>query len=409
MSIARNQLRIVRELWSRLQPLDRALPGRLQTLLADRRFGSRDRRLYRELLLTALRQARALPAPPADDETAWAARLARTCAATRETEAFRAAFASDHATAEPASPAPLELLPDWFSEEVETAPGQPAPSELAAALLDRAPVWVRQQTDTPDEMLAEWAARGWTAEPHPTLPEAWKLPPETPLSSCPAYQAGHYEIQDLGSQLILASLDLPARSPGPRWLDACAGAGGKTLQLARLLGPSARIDAADPRAAALAELRARAARAGLAARIRTMPAPRSPAAPADAASLPAAYDGVLVDAPCTGGGTWRRAPHLMACTGRADIAAAAALQLRILSGAAARVRAGGVLVYATCSVFRRENEDVAAAFLASAEGAGFRSLPPALDHGFPRLAHGLSIVPGRADNDGFYVAAFRRA
>ncbi len=396
MSIAHNHLRIARDLWLRLQPLDRGVPTRLQTLLADRRFGSRDRRLYRELLFTALRQARVLatlPAPP-DGELAWAAHLARACASTRETEAFRAAFAP---APDAALPAPLDLLPEWFADAVATAPGHPSAADLATALLARAPVWVRLQTDAPDDAFAEWAARGWAATPHAALPDAFKLPPETNLSACDTYQAGHYEIQDLGSQLILATLDLPAASPGPRWLDACAGAGGKTLQLARLLGPSARIDAVDIRSASLAELRARTTRAGLGSRVRTLDRP-------DHATR---YDGVLVDAPCSGSGTWRRSPHLMACTGASDLAVAARTQAALLADHAPCVRPGGLLVYATCSVFRHENEDVAAAFL-DAQAGLFAPVPPARDFGFPRLAHGLAIAPGREDNDGFYVAAFRR-
>ena len=403
MSVAHNQLRILRELWARLQPLDRAVPGRLQTLLADRRFGSRDRRLYRELLFTALRHARVLSTLSPDDETSWAALLARACAPVRETEAFRAAFAlaPDAANDAPTLTAlsALDLVPAWFAAELDKSPGQPTPLELAAALLARAPVWVRLQTDAPDEAFAEWAARGWVATPHPALPDALRLPAETSLSACAAYQAGHYEIQDLGSQLILASLDLPARSPGPRWLDACAGAGGKTLQLARLLGPSARVVATDIRPAALTELRSRAIRAGLGARIRTLPRPSSDEG----------YDGVLVDAPCSGSGTWRRSPHLMGCTTPADLDDAAALQTRILNEAAAHVRPGGLLVYATCSVFHRENEGVASAFLASDAGNGFTPEPTARDFGFTRLSYGLALNPGPEDNDGFYVSVFRRA
>ena len=390
MSIASNQLRIARELWVRLQPLDRALPGRLQTLLSDRRFGSRDRRLYRELLFTALRHARVLATLSADDEPGWAARVANGCAPTRDTEAFRADYASSGLSA----PSPLELTPDWFAAECDT--GQ-TPETAASSLLSRAPVWVRFQSDDPAEAQAEWAARGWLAETHPHLPEAFRLPAETNVAACAAYQSGHYEIQDIGSQAILAALDLPTRSPGSRWLDACAGAGGKTLQLARLLGPSARIDATDIRPAALAELRARAARAGLVSRIRTTPK-------ADAA---ARYDGVLVDAPCSGSGTWRRSPHLMACTRPADLAAAARLQAHILDETSAHVRPGGLLVYATCSIARTENRAVAEGFLAVHTGE-FEAVAPARDFGFPRVGPGLAIAPGVHDNDGFYVAIFRR-
>ena len=390
MSIASNQLRIARELWRRLQPLDRAVPARMQALLSDRRFGSRDRRLYRELLFTALRQARVLSTLSHDDESGWAAIVANGCAPTRDTEAFR----DEHASPAAPVPPPLALAPDWFAAECDTGR---TPETTAAALLSRAPVWVRLQSDDPSAAEAEWAARGWLAEKHPALPDARRLPPETNVSACRSYQDGHYEVQDLGSQAILAALDLPARSPGPRWLDACAGAGGKTLQLARLLGPSARIDATDIRAAALAELRVRAARSGFAARIRTTPE----------VAAAALYDGVLVDAPCSGCGTWRRSPHLMACTRPSDLATAARAQTRILHEASARVRSGGLLVYATCSVARTENRAVAEEFLTSHPG-DFEAENPAVDLGFPRVGPGLAIAPGVHDNDGFYVAIFRR-
>jgi 16S rRNA (cytosine967-C5)-methyltransferase len=390
MSIAHNQLRIARELWARLQPLDRGVPARLQTLLADRRFGSRDRRLYRELLFTALRQARALA--PLDPDN-WAAHLVATCAPTPETEPLRAAYPGPP----PPLPEPLSLLPSWFSEGCET--GRP-PSESAAALLARAPVWIRFQTTDPRPAREEWAARGWSATPHPLLPDAWRLAPETPVSGTRAYQEGHYEIQDLGSQAILAALDLPARSPGPRWLDACAGAGGKTLQLARLLGPAARIDATDIRPSALRELRARGARAGLAPLIHVLDGPAGPAT----------YDAVLVDAPCSGSGTWRRSPHLLHCTGPDDLAAAAREQTQILRSAASLVRPGGWLVYATCSIARAENRAVAEHFLAAQDGRFVPEAPP-LDLGFPRIGPseaGLALSPGLQDNDGFYFALFRR-
>ncbi|MEY4489638.1 MAG: hypothetical protein RIQ79_2146 [Verrucomicrobiota bacterium] len=395
MSVARNQARIVRDLWNRLQPLDRGTPSRLQALLSDRRFGSRDRRLYRELLLTAIRYARALSGL---DEDSWSALLARACATTRETIAFREEHAGGSGeSGRGASPAPLELMPDWFAAELDT--GQTA-MVAATALLARAPVWVRLQTDDPDTVFAEWAALGFKPEPTHVLPEAWRLPPESAVTASITYQNGHYEVQDLGSQLILASLDLRPSDRPVRWLDACAGAGGKTLQLARLLGPRARIEATDIRPAALSELRTRAVRARF-TNIHTVVRPEGE------------YDGVLVDAPCSGSGTWRRSPHLMACTALADLDASAKLQTTILNDAARRVAPGGLLVYATCSLFRRENRDVAAAFL-GAHADRFEPVPPALDFGFHTFADdrarscGLAVAPGVFDNDGFYVAVFRR-
>ncbi len=392
--IAHNQLRVVRALWERLQPLDRATPERLRALLADRRFGSRDRRLYRELLFTAMRLARTLVGV---DEATWAARVAAGCADRKETAAFRAAFAAAGVPCDE-----LDLLPGWFAAGYEASEaGEVELRRAAAALLGRAPVWVRLREGAAGEAEAAWAGPGWAWTTDPEMPAARRLPPETPVTDLPAYQTGRYEVQDLGSQAVLAALDLPARSPGARWLDACAGAGGKTLQLAELLGPSARVLACDPRASALAELRLRAGRSGLASRIETRATPGNETD----------FDGVLVDAPCTGSGTWRRAPHLMACTSEAELAAAARVQLEILTASAHRVRPGGLLAYATCSIAKAENSDVARAFLASPAGAVFRAEPPPRALGFGPGAAGLGLfmAPGLRDNDGLYLALFRRA
>ncbi len=391
-AIAHNQLRVVRGLWASLQPLDRRTPERLRGLLADRRFGSRDRRLYRELLITAMRLARGLAGA---EEAEWARRVAARCAERAETSAFRSCFA---ASGERKADDALALTPSWFAALYEG--GREAAGRGAEALLARAPVWGRLRAGADAAVEAAWAERGWGWERDAELGEARRLPAETPASEHPLYLSGHYEVQDLGSQAVVAALELPARSPGPRWLDVCAGAGGKTLQLAEALGPGARVLACDPRGAALAELRARAARAGLAGRIETRAEP----------GAEGGFDGVLVDAPCSGSGTWRRSPHLMACTGEAELAAAARAQSGILAGAAGRVRPGGWLVYSTCSVARTENSAVAEGFLASAAGAGFvaEAPPRALGFGPGAGGMGLFMAPGARGNDGLYAAYFRR-
>ena len=202
---------------------------------------------------------------------------------------------------------------------------------------------------------------------------------------------GLVEVQDLGSQLILASVGV---EPGGRWLDACAGAGGKTLQLARLLGRSGQIDAHDIRPAALAELRIRVTRAGIShVRTRTQP---------DAAG----YDGVLVDAPCSGTGTWRRAPHLKWVTTETQIARAAETQSALLRQFSAFVRPGGRLVYATCSLSQQENQAVVATFLA--EHDAFTPESFRRTFGLETSAGGVTIWPARHDTDGFFAATLRR-
>ncbi|MBS0633820.1 MAG: RsmB/NOP family class I SAM-dependent RNA methyltransferase [Verrucomicrobia bacterium] len=399
MSLAGSQQRTFLHLLVALRPewhRDENLPARIQALLArNRAFGSRDRRLYRELIYTTLRH---LPwiEPLLDTAPDRAVKIAAWLAAdTPATSRLRAELTADW----PALPVSLAeraaflqqsaeaLLPAWFREH---SPEVFAPAELDAQLR-RAPLWLRLQTDDPAAVLREFEQRGWATAPSPILPGALQVFGDVDVTQSDAYQRGAIEVQDLGSQLLLETAGL---TPGGRWLDACAGAGGKTLQLARLLGPSGHVDAYDVRPAALRELALRAARAGL-KNIAVLPAPAT-----------ATYDGVLVDAPCSGTGTWRRSPHLKWTTTARRVSQAAAQQQAILAELAPRVRPGGRLIYATCSLSRQENEDVIAAFLA--QNPAFAPVPPAQSFGFPLRGGGLTFLPARHDTDGFFVASLQR-
>jgi 16S rRNA (cytosine967-C5)-methyltransferase len=387
MSVAGSQQRTFLSLVGVLRPhwrADRAMPLRIENELRSRRaIGSRDRRLYRELLYTTLRY---LPwiEPLLDRDTARAVKIAAWLAAeSKATSAFRAAICADW----PARPATLAkqaqfleadasaLLPAWFREH---CPRVFEPAELETQLR-RAPLWLRA---TPDGLAAieqEFAQLGWRFARSEALPTALRLFADADVTKTESFARGLVEVQDLGSQLVLAQSGI---EPGGRWLDACAGAGGKTLQLAQL---AAHVDAHDVRAAALAELATRASRAGLT----NISLLREPPA--------AAYDGVLVDAPCSGSGTWRRAPHLKWTTTPETVAEHAVRQLKILSRLAARVRPGGRLLYATCSLSRRENEEVVAQFLAAQpEFAADPAHPP------------RTLLPAQHDSDGFFAAALRR-
>ena len=397
-AIIRNQQQTFGRLWRSLAPYvrtDRNLPVRLQEALRRREFGARDRRLYRELLYTALRH---LPwteeiALRSEEEAARAvAWLAADIPATHE---YRATLTAGWPPLPPTVAerarqlgVARELLPAWFWAHCPAAFVSPNLETLHT----RAPLWIRLQTDAPDAVLGEFTARGWSWRRSEIAPDACEILADADLTTTDAYRAGRFEIQDLGSQLVLASADLPR---GGRWLDACAGAGGKTLQLARLVGPEGRVDAYDVRAPALAELRRRARRAGC-GNIRVASRP-----PNDAG-----YDGVLVDAPCSGSGTWRRAPHLKWCTTPADIAAQAGRQLELLDRFSRLVHPGGRLIYATCSLSRAENQAVVAAFLH--HRPEFALVPPAPACGAPGDGPGLTILPARHDSDGFFVASLRR-
>ncbi len=397
--IVQNQQRTLDRLWRSLRPsvrTDRDLPARIKSALSRREFGARDRRLYRELLYTLLRYLpwiEELEARAGETALRAAAWLSADAPATR---AFREELVPDW----PPLPATIagraahlgvgsDLLPAWFREHCPAAFVSPNLEALHA----RAHLWIRLQTEDPAPVFADFADHGWSCRPSEILPQACQLPGNTPVISLETYRDGRFEIQDLGSQLVLASI---AIAPGGRWLDACAGAGGKTLQLARLLGRDGRVDAHDIRAEALAELETRARRAHL-TKVRVAGDP--------AAAAP--YDGVLVDDPCSGSGTWRREPHLKWSTTPAVVAAQAARQRELLAHFAGLVRPGGLLVYATCSLSRHENEDVVAAFLSS--HPKFAMVPPARPFSATAGATGLTILPAQHDSDGFFVAALRRA
>jgi 16S rRNA (cytosine967-C5)-methyltransferase len=411
MSVLGNQRRTLLTLLGALFDYwreDRNLAARIQTLLArNRSFGSRDRRLYRELIYTTLRYLPWMePLLQTRSETAVSC-IAWLAADLPATSAFRAAFVghwppcpcsvaakaailAERFPEDFKSAAPLDsrqLLPDWIDDEC---------SELLAppnldVIHTRAPLWLRVNPAYTQDVLREFATHSWRTEPSRTLPNAYRVLADVDVTKSESFQNGFFEIQDLGSQLILESAGLCA---GEKWLDACAGAGGKTLQLAALLGEDGSIDAFDVRESALEELSHRAARAG----IKTI---RVLSRPADGT-----YDGVLVDAPCTGSGTWRRAPHLKWTTTRNDIQAATAVQLELLRPSSARVRLGGRLLYATCSVNRSENEGVVAKFLSVAPN--FSSEPLPRTFGGLTRGGGTTFLPALHDSDGFFVAAFRR-
>ena len=391
---------------------DRNLPARIQHLLArNRSFGSRDRRLYRELIYTALRylpwiEPELTAAPErASELIAWlAADIPATALFRRQlltgwpacppsvqekAAVLNARRSGSSADGErPSHFSPDDLFPRWLKNE--------CPEAFAAAQCDalqsRSPLWLRLNPETKTDVLQEFETRGWQLEPSSVLGTAVRVLTEADVTQSESFKKGRFEIQDLGSQLILESTGLSA---GGLWLDACAGAGGKTLQLAQMIGPAGRVDAFDVRIAALRELAARAARARL-QNIRILTTP-----PKDL------YDGVLVDAPCTGSGTWRRAPHLKWTTAEADVAKAAVLQGDLLTANSALVRKGGQLIYATCSLARSENEAVVNQFLQT--NMDFEIESPHQAFGGRVSAHGLTFLPATHDSDGFFVAAFRRA
>lgn len=384
MSRLDNQRRLFLDLVETLRPhwrRDRNLPAHLHRWLLGRRAGSRDRRLYRELAYTAIRILPWIEHESPERLVALVATCATPTPATQEfIDRFRLPAIPNEYDAQ-------QLLPDWVADQCPAALAPPHRD----ALLRRAPLWIRHQRGSAAGIRDELIASGWLVAPSDILHTAWRLEGEGDVTRTAAYADGLIEIQDLGSQLLLPSV---GPTTGEHWLDACAGAGGKTLQLAQLLGPEGRVDAHDIRSHALAELQQRVHRAGL----RNVTIAMQPQG---------SFDGVLVDAPCTGSGTWRRSPHLKWTTTRADIVRAAAVQRDLLERYAALVRPGGRLVYATCSLCRSENDNVVQAFLTAHPEWDVLSLrpPPPLHPG----SRGLTILPADVDSDAFFVTCLSRA
>ena len=427
--LAANQLRTAGSLLAALAPhvrSDAALAQRVKALSGERQFNSSSRRLYRELLFAAVRHwgwvetllsgphgelgAAAAAAFLADDtpevrrlrDANEASLVALGARSSRELAAARDALQLAYPAAALCTPEDL-AAPAWFRAQCSAA--ELPPAEVA---LSRAPLYIRvQMPDAESELRAELAKLGVSVREVPQLLGAWELRcgrtwTDVDLTATDGYQAGVFEIQDLGSQTLLAVV---TPEPGGKWLDACAGAGGKSLQLAALLGPNGRVTACDVREEALRELRRRARRARLENRIMTLQCDWASNGSGADGDL---FDGVLVDAPCTGSGTWRRQPHLRWLLTPEAVAAAAQRQLQILHAAAKRIRPGGLLVYATCSLADAENGGVVDAFLRNAPFEAV-PLPRASALGLSAPDGRLTISPALLNSDGFFVAAMRRS
>jgi 16S rRNA (cytosine967-C5)-methyltransferase len=264
------------------------------------------------------------------------------------------------------------------------------------ALLERAPLDLRvnDARASRDQLLIEFPG----AEPTPLSPWGIRLPPDSRIDDHPAYQSGVIEVQDEGSQLI--ALACAARN-GERIIDLCAGAGGKSLALAGT-APRATILAADSNRARLSKLPLRAERAGAAIETRLLNPPKELDELADWCGL---ADLVLVDAPCSGSGTWRRNPEGRWRPTPERLDCVIALQQRLLDIAAELVRPGGRLVYAVCSLLSREGAGQIEAFLGRHSSWISEETPIAAG----RLdGTGRLLTPGHDHTDGFFVARLGR-
>jgi 16S rRNA (cytosine967-C5)-methyltransferase len=348
--------------------------------------GSKDRRAVRELVFRAIRRAAERP------RSGRAAILGLA----EDEGALLALFG------EPRGPAPLAdadenapsgYVPEWLRGELSRLVGK----DEWPALLERAPLDLRVNVARASraDMLEQFPGAVAT----PLSPWGIRLPPDSKVDDHPAFEAGLVEVQDEGSQLIAFACEPQDEQ---RLLDLCAGAGGKSLALAAA-APGAPILATDSNRARLSKLAPRADRAGAKIETRLLNPPNELEELSDWTGT---ADLVLVDAPCSGSGTWRRNPEGRWRLTPERLDRLVQLQQRLLDIAAELVKPGGSLVYAVCSLLSREGAGQIDRFLERHSCWISEETPIA---GGRYDGAGRLLTPGRDGTDGFFVARLRRS
>jgi 16S rRNA (cytosine967-C5)-methyltransferase len=396
--------------------------------LSHRFAGSKDRAGIASLVYDALRR-KSSAAWLMDDPSPRAAiigmlRLQRTMTA----EDIAQLFSGERHAPAPLSDAERERLgtgsldeapahvagdfPEWIEPSLARAFGDDLIAEMQA-LAARAPLDVRVNSlkAAREEAMAALAHLAPSETPHSpvglriAMGEDGRGPA---LQSEPEFLKGWFEIQDEGSQL--AAL-LTGAKPGEQVVDLCAGGGGKTLALAAMMDNAGQIYATDGDPRRLAPIHERVKRAG----VRNVQV-RTSRGRADAvADLDGKIDCVLVDAPCTGSGTWRRNPDSKWRLRPGSLETRRREQAAVLDRAARLVKSGGRIVYVTCSVLPEENDQGLTAFLERQAGFETVSIGSVLaNSGLSRTTpvvrtttHGLQMTPCKTGTDGFYLAALR--
>ena len=343
--------------------------------------GSKDRRAVRELVFRAIRRTAERPASGRSAMLGLA----------QDDPGLLKHFG------EPRGPEPLQgdeaastagIVPEWLVPELSSLVG---PGEWPA-LVERAPLDLRVNVarTTREAMLGEFPDGRDT----PLSPWGIRLAPDQRVDDSDAYRDGLVEVQDEGSQLIAFACQ---PEPGQRIVDLCAGAGGKALAIAAA-APGATLLAADANRARLSKLPQRSARAGVAIEARLLDPPRELEQLHD---WRASADLVLVDAPCSGSGTWRRNPESRWRLTPDRLARLTALQARLLDIGAELVRPGGALVYAVCSLLAREGAGQVESFLGSRSGWAVQDIPGGVGRSD---GSGRLLTPARDGTDGFFIA-----
>lgn len=393
--------------------------------LSHRFAGSGDRAAIGNIVYDALRHRRSAVWLTGDDTAKGLALGALLLGEERAPSALREELATDsfapadldpsifdNAAASALAEAPDGVrgdCPEWCEPLLEATFGEDWVRE-AAALAERPPLDLRVNTLKADLQKVASALSRAGAAPcalssvglRIAATSGWGRHPN--VQAEPAFQKGWFEVQDEGSQLVSR---LAGANPGMQVLDFCAGAGGKTLAMSAFMENRGQIFAHDAERQRLAPIFDRLRRAGC----------RNVQVVADRAELTAQegqMDLVLVDAPCTGSGTWRRRPDAKWRLTSRQLELRCEEQAGILSEARRFVKPGGHLAYVTCSVFREENDERVETFLSAS--SGFSPVDhsalwnESIDGGANARvsAAGISLSPARTGTDGFFFSLLRR-
>ena len=278
-------------------------------------------------------------------------------------------------------------LPAWSKDLI------PVSAALIREFQHEPRLWLRARPGKGAELVAKLK----DAVPHGNVPDVLWYQGRQDLFRTSLFHEGQFELQDLSSQAVGHAC---APVPGQTWWDVCAGEGGKTLHLCDLMQNKGTVWASDPAEWRLANLKRRAGRAKL------FNYRLAPWAHKDHLPTKTKFDGILVDAPCSGTGTWGRNPQARWTTTPDDVKELSEIQLGILNKIAGSVKPGGKLIYAVCTLARPETNTVADAFTAG--HPDFEALELSNPINPDQRSTRFELLPHQVNANGMFIAAWRR-
>lgn len=382
---------------------DRPADGIINDYLRERKYiGSKDRRFITDLTWQLIRSRRKLEF---DSDSTEPRQILLWTARDKLAEVFDgSAYGLSPLTTEekqrlteenehPYPPAVEAECPDWLYAQIQD-------TEFCKALNRPAEADFRAHGHTREEVINRLKAEGITAVPTPYSPLGLRCGERISLGNCAAYQEGWFEVQDEASQLAALLCDVKS---GHKIIDYCCGAGGKSLALSALLNNQGHILAHDINARRLESIKPRIARLNV----------KNIELTDIVADSDRDFDRFILDAPCSGTGTWRRAPDAKFRLKPGQLAALNRTQSELLEIAAAKTKTGGRIIYITCSVLQAENENIVNAFLQNHPEFAPLSLPPLWMEktGTPYPHHNphmLRMSPLATNTDGFFITVLEK-